>query len=55
VAYRVADVEQAIEGHEVLRAPFDVANGFMRVAFVRCDGAVVEFMQYRNPDEEGWF
>jgi hypothetical protein len=55
VAYRVDDVRAAIEGHEVLAEPFDVADGFLTVAFVIVDAAVVEFMQYRNPDEEGWF
>jgi hypothetical protein len=39
----------------VLAEPFDVGNGFVTVAFVLIDGAVVEFMQYTNPDEEGWF
>jgi hypothetical protein len=55
VAYRVADVLQAVEGHKILIEPFDVGNGFVIVAFVEVDGAVVEFMQYTNPDEEGWF
>ncbi len=55
VAYRVPDVAAAIEGHEVLLEPFDVGEAFVRVAFVMVDGAVVEFMQYANPDEEGWF
>jgi hypothetical protein len=55
VAYRVPDVDRAIEGHELLLAPFEVGGGFCRAAFVLVDGAVVEFMQYRNPDEEGWF
>jgi hypothetical protein len=55
VAYRVDDVERAVEGHDVLAAPFDVGDGFVRVAFVEVNGAVVEFMQYANPDEEGWF
>jgi hypothetical protein len=55
VAYRVADVAEAVRGHEILLAPFDVGDGFVRVAFVLVDGAVVEFMQYANPDEEGWF
>lgn len=55
VAYRVADVDRSAAGHEVLLAPFDVGDGFARVAFVLVDGAVVEFMQYANPDEEGWF
>jgi hypothetical protein len=55
VAYRVDDVEAAIEGLEVLAEPFDVGDGFLKVAFVIVDGAVVEFMQYARPDEEGWF
>jgi hypothetical protein len=55
VAYRVADVNVAVEGHEVLAEPFDVGDGFATVAFVQIDGAVVEFMQYANPTEEGWF
>jgi hypothetical protein len=27
----------------------------VRVAFVEVDGAVVELMQYGDPDETGWF
>jgi hypothetical protein len=55
VAYRVSDVRAAVEGHTVLAEPFDVGDGFATVAFVEIDGAVVEFMQYANPKEEGWF
>ena len=57
VAYRVEDVVQAIEGHDVLAQPFHPAPDpdFLTVAFVHVDGAVVEFMQYANPEEEGWF
>jgi hypothetical protein len=55
VAYRVADVRAAIEGHTVLAEPFDVGGGFATVAFVEVGGAVVELMQYADPDEEGWF
>jgi hypothetical protein len=55
VAYRVPDIEASIEGLEVLAEPFQVGGGFARVAFVLTDDAVVEFMQYTNPDEEGWF
>jgi hypothetical protein len=55
LAYRVPDVHAAVKGHEVLAEPFDVGDGFVTVAFVLIDGAVVEFMQYTNPDEEGWF
>ena len=55
IAYRVDDVEAAIARHEVLLAPFEVGGGFCRVTFVLIGGVVVEFMQYANPDEEGWF
>jgi hypothetical protein len=55
VAYRVEDVERSVQGHAVLAEPFDVGNGFVRVAFVEVDGAVVEFMEYASPDETGWF
>ncbi len=55
VAYRVDDVHAAIDGLEVLAEPFDVGDGFLTVAFAIVDGAVVEFMQYTNPGEEGWF
>jgi hypothetical protein len=55
VAYRVPDVQAAIEGHEILAEPFEVGDGFAKVAFVEVGGAVIEFMQYANPDEEGWF
>ena len=39
----------------MLAEPFDVGNGFLTVAFAMVDGAVIEFMQYANSDEEGWF
>ena len=56
VAYRVDDLEQALEGHEVVLGPFDASGtGFVRVAFVNVGGALVELMQYRDPDETGWF
>jgi hypothetical protein len=58
VAYRVDDLGAAIEGHTVLAEPFDPTgrgDDFLRVAFVEVDGAVVELMQYGDPDETGWF
>ncbi len=55
IAYRVGDVHAALEGHSVVLEPFDVGDGFLTVAFVQVDGALVEFMQYTNPEEEGWF
>ena len=58
VAYRVDDLGAAIEGHTVLAEPFDPTgrgDGFLHVAFVQVDGAVIELMQYGNQDETGWF
>jgi hypothetical protein len=55
VAYRVPDLDAAIEDHELLLGPFEVGEGFLRVAFALVAGVVVEFMQYRDPNEEGWF
>jgi hypothetical protein len=55
VAYRVASVDEAIRGHTVVLEPFDVADGFVRAAFVDVGGVLVEFMQYRDPNETGWF
>ena len=55
IAYRVADLTQAIEGHRVVLEAFDVGGGFARVAFVVQDDVVVELIQYANPDTEEWF
>jgi hypothetical protein len=44
VAYRVASLEEALDGHRVIAEPFDVF-GEVRVAFVDVDGAPVEFVQ----------
>lgn len=56
VAYRVDDLEGAIEGQNVVLEPFDASGtGFVRVAFIDAGGVLVEFMQYRDPDETGWF
>ncbi|MEX2548696.1 MAG: hypothetical protein WD638_00600 [Nitriliruptoraceae bacterium] len=55
VAYRTLDLDAAMAGHEVLLDPFEVGDGFARVGFVLVDGAPVEFMQYADPDETGWF
>ncbi len=55
VAYRTTDLMAAIAGQEVLLGPFVVGDGFATVAFVKIDGALIEYMQYANPNEEGWF
>jgi hypothetical protein len=44
VAYRVASLEEAMEGQTVIAEPFDVW-GEVRVSFVEVDGAPVEFVQ----------
>jgi catechol 2,3-dioxygenase-like lactoylglutathione lyase family enzyme len=55
VAYRVDDLAASLAGHEVVLEPTDVGDGFATVAYVDVDGALVEFIQYRDPDEQGWF
>ena len=58
VAYRVDDLTRAIEGHKVLAEPFDPTgrgDDFLRAAFIEVDGAVIELMQYGDPNEAGWF
>lgn len=55
LAYRTLDVEAAIEGHDVLLEPFVVADRFLKAAFVLVDGAPIELMQYRDPNETGWY
>jgi hypothetical protein len=58
VAYRVDDLDAALEGQQVLLPPFDPTgrgDDWLRVAFVHAEGIIVELMKYANPDEEGWF
>src|SRR5437867_873547 len=38
LAYRVGDVDRALEGHEVVLEPFDVGEGFATLAFVNVNG-----------------
>jgi hypothetical protein len=45
VAFEVDDLAAALEGHEILIPPNSPSEGVM-VAFVVCDGAPVEFLQY---------
>jgi hypothetical protein len=44
VAFRVDDLERAMEGHRVIAEPFDVW-GEVIVSFVEVDGAPVEFVR----------
>ncbi len=45
VAFEVDDLEAALAGHEILIQPNSPSPGVV-VAFVVCDGAPVEFLQY---------
>lgn len=47
VAFEVDDLERALAGHEILIPPNSPAPGVV-VAFVVCDGAPVEFLQFRK-------
>jgi hypothetical protein len=48
VAFEVDDLAAALEGHEVIIQPNSPSPG-VRVAFVLCDGAPVEFLQFTRP------
>jgi hypothetical protein len=52
VAYRVDDLDAAIEGEEVILGPFEPGD-FARVAFIHKDGIVVEYLEYSRLDV--WF
>ena len=52
IAYRVDDLEQAIEGEEVVYGPFEPAD-FGQVVFVEQHGLIVEYLQYI--DLTTWF
>jgi hypothetical protein len=45
VAFEVDDLEQALAGQEILTQPNSPSKGIV-VAFVLCDGAPVEFLQF---------
>lgn len=47
VAFEVDDLAAALEGHEILIQPNSPSEGVM-VAFVVCDGAPVEFLEFRK-------
>jgi len=52
IAYRVDDLEQAIEGEDVVYGPFEPAD-FGRVVFIHKQGVIVEYLQYT--DLNTWF
>jgi hypothetical protein len=45
VAFEVDDLDSALEGHTILIAPNSPSEG-VTVAFVVCDGAPVEFLEF---------
>ncbi len=47
VAFEVDDLAAALEGQEILIEPNSPSDGVM-VAFVLCDGAPVEFLEFSN-------
>ncbi len=53
VAYRVDDIHKAIEGQDVILPPFEPSPNFV-VAFLRIDGAVVEYMQFEREEDLPW-
>lgn len=52
IAYRVENLQEAIEGEEIVLGPFWPGD-FLEVAFVHKDGAIVEYMEYKAMDH--WF
>ena len=52
VAYRVDDLDAAIEGEELVLGPFEPGD-FARVTFIHKDGVVVEYLEYSRLDS--WF
>jgi hypothetical protein len=45
VAFEVDDLAEALEGHDILIEPNSPSDG-VTVAFVVCDGAPVEFLEF---------
>jgi hypothetical protein len=52
IAFRVDDLDQAIDGEQILLGPFN-ATETLRVVFILKDGAVVEFMHHAGTGH--WF
>ncbi len=52
VAYRVDDLDAAIEGEELVYGPFEPGD-FGRVAFIHKNGLIVEYLEYS--DLSHWF
>lgn len=54
VAFQTEDLDREIEGAEILLGPFQ-PTPTLRVAFVRKDGAVFEFMENKAGTGADWF
>ena len=50
VAFEVDDLAEALKGHEILIEPNSPSKGVL-VAFVLCDGAAIEFIQFLQSDK----
>jgi len=46
IAFKVANLEEALQGHELLIEPNSPSDG-VRVAFILYDGMPVEFLEYQ--------
>jgi hypothetical protein len=53
VAFKVDDLDAAIEGEEVILGPYSPFEGF-RVAMIEDSGVPIEFIQTDLTDEEIW-
>ena len=53
VAFVVEDLQEAIEGQEILIPPNSPSEG-VTVAFIVHDGAPVEFLEFAAPEFEVW-
>jgi hypothetical protein len=52
VAYRVDNLQEALQGEELVFGPFD-PGGFGQVVFLHKDGIIVEYLEYTDLDT--WF
>jgi hypothetical protein len=52
VAYRVKNIEEAIQNEEVVYGPFEPAE-FGTVVFIHKNGLIIEYLQYK--DLNTWF
>ncbi|AIT09960.1 helicase [Candidatus Francisella endociliophora] len=53
IAYKVSDLDKAIEGKNILLEPYFPMENF-RVAIIEENGAIVEFIQTSLSEEEIW-